>query len=166
MSRIEEVKKINNFEEFGFTADFEGEILKKIDDTDYEKELYLGYFISKFFGEIISATWDKEGYCFQDKSMGRYGYNLTPIKKEWYEENKIIEQLDSIFKYKLNEEVEAEIFDGVIKKGSILMRMYQDYNKHNETQVWLRYKINFGSSIVEVEESKIIESKNDKNLNN
>lgn len=70
-------KPKNNFEEYGFEADFEGEILK-----EYENQ---------FVGMVYQnegnygCSWNKEGKCLQTKGFGYIDMNLKPIKKEWYE---------------------------------------------------------------------------------
>ena len=77
------MNRLNNFEEYGFTADFEGEILKTV--SDY----YVGWLTGN--DGICSALWNKSTglaimgyrgsfYC------GNSSYNLKPIKKEWYED--------------------------------------------------------------------------------
>ena len=63
----------NNFKDYGFTADFEGEILKEIDNQ------YIGYYKSSN-DNIISTIWDKKG-----NSIHNTAYNLTPYNKEWFE---------------------------------------------------------------------------------
>lgn len=79
-----ETKPKNNFEDYGFEADFEGEILKEV------KELkgieYLGYFVggNKTYYPCI---WTKSGRIWKTSvsEKDRELYNLKPIKKEWYE---------------------------------------------------------------------------------
>lgn len=61
---------INNFEEFGFTADFEGEILKERDD------LLIGYYISDFVG-VVSNSW-----CKKSGESDENNVHLTPIVPE------------------------------------------------------------------------------------
>lgn len=68
--------KINNFKDYGFEANFEGEILKEVGDY------YIGYF--RKYGVVTSAKWGEDGLIFKDQSYFKE-YNLTPIKKEWYE---------------------------------------------------------------------------------
>lgn len=78
---------INNFKDFGFTGDFEGEILKEVD------EYYIGYI--KWDDNIYTCCWTEPGNCemtlmekgssFDTCSAWQSEYNLTPIKKEWYE---------------------------------------------------------------------------------
>ena len=68
-----ETKQINNFSEYGFTADFEGEILKEVDGK------YVGYVKSRQLRIVYGVVWFKDGECSD------MGYNLTPIKKEWYD---------------------------------------------------------------------------------
>lgn len=69
-----ETKPKNNFKDYGFTANFEGEILKKIGDY------YVGYIGRDYCTIIDSTKWDLEG---NDVDMQEY--HLKPIKKEWYE---------------------------------------------------------------------------------
>ncbi len=60
----------NNFKDYGFTADFEGEIFKEIGNQ------YIGYCKSSN-DNIISTIWDKKG-----NSIHNTAYNLTPYNKE------------------------------------------------------------------------------------
>lgn len=69
---------LNNFEEYGFTADFEGEILKE-GNNGHLNQIYSGYIKTKT--ETIIAMWNNNGF-----DIFSSGYNLTPIKKEWYED--------------------------------------------------------------------------------
>ena len=62
----------NNFKDYGFTADFDGEILKEIDNQ------YIGYY-KRPNDNIISTIWDKKG-----NSIHNTVYNLIP-NKEWFE---------------------------------------------------------------------------------
>ena len=65
----------NNFEEYGFTGDFEGEILKKV------KDRLIGYIVVSTKVEPI--RWNLNGtssFTVLEK------YNLTPIKKQWYKD--------------------------------------------------------------------------------
>lgn len=76
----------NNFEEYGFTADFKGEIFAKRED--FANDIY--YFGSVTSDEtLIPVCWDDDGFCFTgydyDKDNQVKEYKLTPIKKEWYE---------------------------------------------------------------------------------
>ena len=63
----------NNFKDYGFTADFEGEILKEIGNQ------YIGYCKSSN-DTIIPTIWDERG-----NSIHNTAYNLTPYNKEWFE---------------------------------------------------------------------------------
>ena len=66
--------QLNNFQDFGFTADFEGEILKEVDGR------YIGW--SKRVSDIAEANaWRLDGSCCYSVAE-----NLTPIKKDWYEQ--------------------------------------------------------------------------------
>lgn len=72
----------NNFKEYGFEGDFEGEIFKKVNN-----ELY--GIVYREFGNNWLLVWDsKSGKCY-DNDGGYINYYLTPIKKPWYaqEEN-------------------------------------------------------------------------------
>lgn len=69
----------NNFKDYGFEADFEGEILK-----EYENQFVgMVYQNEGNFG----CSWDKKGRCLQPDGFGYDNMNLKPIKKEWYEKN-------------------------------------------------------------------------------
>lgn len=61
---------INNFPDYGFTADLEGEILKEVEDK------YIGW--HKRNGYIQSYTWNLDGRS----TFGNPEYNLTPIQPE------------------------------------------------------------------------------------
>jgi hypothetical protein len=66
---------MNNFKEYGFEADFEGEILG-------ERH---GFYIGFVTGDMLvfkSMMWAKSGKTAQNIENR---FNLTPIKKEWYE---------------------------------------------------------------------------------
>lgn len=70
----------NNFEEYGFTGDFEGEILKQIDDE------FFGWVKDKkdpIFNNVM--TWNDKGNAYVNNGVTIHEYNLTPIKKQWYE---------------------------------------------------------------------------------
>ena len=67
----------NNFKEYGFEADFEGEILKQIGD------IYVGYYINGA-GCPISCQWWNNGMCSVGTDVENL-YKIIPIKKEWYE---------------------------------------------------------------------------------
>ena len=71
------IKPKNNFKDYGFEADFEGEILK-----EYENQFVgMVYQNEANFG----CSWDKKGRCLQPNGFGYINMNLKPIKKEWYE---------------------------------------------------------------------------------
>lgn len=68
---------MNNFKDYGFEGDFEGEILK-----EYENQFVgMVYQNEANFG----CSWDKKGRCLQPNGFGYINMNLKPIKKEWYE---------------------------------------------------------------------------------
>ena len=67
---------MNNFKDYGFEADFEGEILKELGSS------LIGYVKNNF--NIKTVIWHKDnGKLTQDYSLGS-DFNLKPIKKEWY----------------------------------------------------------------------------------
>lgn len=73
---------VNNFEQYGFKGDFDGEILKEIDGK------LIGYI--KENGKVLTIEWNngigtliEAGYQMIYYSK----YNLTPIIKEWYDED-------------------------------------------------------------------------------
>lgn len=83
-------EKLNNFEDFGFTADFEGDIFFK-DAND----IHIGVVLHdmSFNGDgspypPIAHIWDNNGKAYEivNKECTRKKlYDLTPIKKEWNE---------------------------------------------------------------------------------
>ncbi len=71
---------MNNFEEYGFKADFEGEILGE------RHGFYIGWFKTPT-DKIFHGFWDKETGHNQCASVGNAIYDtITPLKKEWYED--------------------------------------------------------------------------------
>lgn len=67
-------KPKNNFKDYGFEADFEGEILKELE------EKFIGIAWNEYEKDFYPRQWHKNGKCFCSSE-----YNLNPIKKEWYE---------------------------------------------------------------------------------
>lgn len=79
-----ETKPKNNFKDYGFEADFEGEILSDIEDY------YIGYYIETYpcvkEKQKIPTFWNKNtGNCYKGAGISNSKYSLKPIKKEWYE---------------------------------------------------------------------------------
>ena len=75
---------MNNFKDYGFEADFEGEILSDIEDY------YIGYYIETYpcvkEKQKIPTFWNKNtGNCYKGAGISNSKYSLKPIKKEWYE---------------------------------------------------------------------------------
>ena len=68
---MEKAEKRNNFREYNFTADFEGEIIKEV--SGY----FIGYIIQD--NQKYSAKWAKNGV---EEKIRHSGFNLTPIKDE------------------------------------------------------------------------------------
>ncbi len=65
---------INNFEDYGFTANFTGEILKEVDDY------YVGYaYDEEDF--LLSVQWDKKGNSHNGFDNE---FKLKPVPKPWF----------------------------------------------------------------------------------
>ena len=73
---ILEEEQLNNFKDYGFEADFAGEILKEV------YGYYIGYTISNDHKIVDEERWRKDGICLSSE------FHLKPIKKEWYEDDK------------------------------------------------------------------------------
>ena len=69
-----EPKTKNNFKDYGFEADFEGEILAVKDDK------YFGISKSTESEGWVANGWKIDGTCLYD-----YVSHIKPIKKQWYE---------------------------------------------------------------------------------
>lgn len=116
---------VNNFKEYGFEADFKGEI--SFESQSY----YIGYVLED--GKKLPRYWTKNLVCFNPLATSwqkaelfnsDHKYNLKPIKKEWYEDVKNIgkvlrainkdTQLDElcIFKFKGDDSITATGLDG------------------------------------------------------
>ena len=74
-------------------------------------------------------------------------------------DREIIKKLDKVFKYKLNQEVEVEVFEDIWKKGKILMRYYADYDRQDQTHISLHYNIIIDGMPYSYPESKIKDNK-------
>ena len=70
---------MNNFKDYGFEADFEGEIC-----FENHNGFYIGY-VNKPVGKIIKQWSKNDGNCFCMEGYDDRQYDLKPIKKEWYE---------------------------------------------------------------------------------
>lgn len=69
----------NNFKDYGFEADFEGNICFLNEEDNY----YIGYIIEN--GKKILMQWDKSGLAYNSNDFNVVFCDLKPIKKEWYE---------------------------------------------------------------------------------
>ena len=69
---------MNNFKDYGFEADFEGEILKQIGDILY------GVVYVEYFGRSIICEWNTKGKVISNYKINEEAFELKPIKK-WYE---------------------------------------------------------------------------------
>jgi len=63
------LEEVNNFKEYGFEADFEGEIVAKIDDT------YIGYVVQE--NKEYCEIWSLEGISLY---LRHGGWNLTKLE--------------------------------------------------------------------------------------
>ena len=72
---------MNNFKDYGFEADFEGEILKEIEDMSAGK-VFIGYIV--YDCKVHSCIWQYNGVVVT-RGINQLTFNLKPIKKEWYE---------------------------------------------------------------------------------
>lgn len=74
---------INNFEQYGFKGNFSGEILKEFDDK------LVGFV--KENGVFYAMEWHKKGNNPAEAFYANFAYSsqysLTPIIKEWYDED-------------------------------------------------------------------------------
>jgi len=84
---LKQCSQINNFKDYGFEADFEGEILKevKVGDDSIATGRYMGWI--RINNEMFMVEWWGDGICrnYHKKLGDLKEYSLTPIKKEWYE---------------------------------------------------------------------------------
>lgn len=71
-------KPRNNFKDYGFEADFEGEILRKT-----KHNIYIGYVVDGIDTEY-AIEWNSKGDNLLSSRFDK-NFNLKPIKKEWYE---------------------------------------------------------------------------------
>jgi len=75
----------NNFKDYGFTADFEGEILKQVDNY------YIGWVDCCLeYKNIVPCKWTKEGANTLLNQTGTSNRDLTPIKLEWWQDKSIL----------------------------------------------------------------------------
>lgn len=100
---------MNNFKDYGFEADFEGEILSDIEDY------YIGYYIETYpcvkEKQKIPTFWNKyTGNCYAGAGVSNSKYTLKLIKKEWYENP------DNIGKAIIIEEERLAILKGGINR--------------------------------------------------
>ena len=77
----------NNFKDYGFTGDFDGEILKevKVGDDGIATGRYMGW-IRIGNNEMFMVEWWSDGICrnYRNELGDLKDYNLTPIKKHWW----------------------------------------------------------------------------------
>ena len=121
----------NNFKDYGFEADFEGEILKQIGDILY------GVVYVEYFGRSVVCEWNTKGKVISKYKIDEKAFELKPIKKEWYENPDnfpcLIKKNDWFMSVDNNEDYQYYIMDGytlatkeevlallvnVLKKGS------------------------------------------------
>lgn len=95
----------NNFKDYGFEADFEGEILRKT-----KHNIYIGYVVDGVDTEY-AIEWNSKGDNLLSSRFDK-NFNLKPIKKEWYE------NLDNIGK--------IISYDAFVKKEFGVLKKYKD----------------------------------------
>lgn len=112
---------MNNFKDYGFEADFEGEILKEVKDCRNQK-YYIGYSIDirEGLGYPYPKAWLSSGACIDDDNNIVEDFSLKPIKKEWYENPNnfpcLIRQINCVY-------------DESIEDDFLILRNIEDYNK-------------------------------------
>ena len=94
---------MNNFKDYGFEADFEGEILRKT-----KHDIYIGYVVDGADAEY-AIEWNSKGDNLLSSRFDR-NFNLKPIKKEWYKNP------DNIGKAIIIEEERLAILKGGINR--------------------------------------------------
>lgn len=106
----------NNFKEFGFEADFEGEILKELYDHN-NKKYYIGYSIDvrKGIKFPYPKTWTEDGKCWNDDDTNMEDFNLNIIKilKKQTLLIKEDEEHESGFKFKLVGNSGQSVYDSL-----------------------------------------------------
>ena len=112
-----ETKPKNNFKDYGFEADFEGEIFKEGTILRNQK-VYLATIKNGY--EDLLVYFNEDGKCHQGKGYVMEEYNLKPIKKEWYENPDnfpcIVMQINCI------DDIEIDC-------GHIIFRNIDDFNR-------------------------------------
>lgn len=104
---------MNNFEDYGFKAGFRGEILRKTNHN-----IYIGYIVE---GKDIeyAIEWNCKGDNLLNSRFSK-NYNLTPIKKQWYENTDnfpcIVMQVNCVDSYEID-------------CGHLVFRNIDDFNK-------------------------------------
>lgn len=78
------IKPKNNFKDYGFEADFKGEILRKT-----KHNIYIGYVVDGIDTEY-AIEWNSKGDNLLSSRFDK-NFNLKPIKKEWFENPDIFE---------------------------------------------------------------------------
>ena len=108
----------NNFKEYGFESDFEGEIFKKINN-----ELF-GIIFKKDNASSLVVIWsNRTGKCYGNEAQEYQEYNLTPIKKPWYTQEENFEKYQG--KLIIN------------KFGEVRKIQYVDNNKVSTTHLYM-----------------------------
>lgn len=102
------------FAKYGFEVpEFEGEIVKELSDHN-GKKYFMGYSIDAREGISFPypKTWTEDGKCFNDDDIKIDGFDLTPIKKPWYQE---IDKLTLIYWSNKND-ISNEEFEMLVDK--------------------------------------------------
>jgi len=118
-------KPKNNFKDYGFEADFEGEILKKVE------ELYIGWVNCCLdYRNITPCKWTKYGKNLSTIQTGANNRNLTPIKKEWWEDHNC---LNKIFYDTVDDRL--VILDWIDYKGNVRMQNSEIIFRHERFRI-------------------------------
>ena len=111
---------MNNFKDYGFEADFEGEIC-----FENINGFLIGY-INEPVGKIIKQWRKNDGNCFCMEGYHDRQYDLKPIKKEWYENPDNFPCL--VFSSKINEFM-------VLDRPLVPLKLNDDFRPATEEEV-------------------------------
>ena len=110
---------MNNFKDYGFEADFEGEILRKT-----KHDIYIGYVVDGADADY-AIEWNSKGDNLLSSRFDR-NFNLKPIKKEWYKNPDNFPCL--VFSSKINEFM-------VLDRPLVPLRLNDDFRPATKEEV-------------------------------
>lgn len=114
----------NNFKDYGFKANFEGEILKETLDN-HKRKIYVGYYVGDN-NLIYPCIWNVFGQCDFCCSAKHNERKLIPIKKEWYkQEDNFISYKDKLIINNRGEIRKIQYVD-TLKVSTVEQNMYHD----------------------------------------